>query len=184
MWSPGAGSLGQATGGSPHGMGTATQLGAMVATDASPARLAGSVIARTATITTDPGSNPTIDIAFANLHNLNAATPRDDVTWSGLTLRDGRFGDGTIDGRFYGPKSQELGGVFQRRQRHDDRLFRGQEGVWEKKLFRRSGRNDDDMRPRRHVRATEIPHGNHGNGCSNIETKSVREQGDCECGAG
>ena len=54
----------------------------------------------------------------------------------------------------------------------------------EKKLFRRFGRNAGDMRPRRHFRATEIPLGNDGNGCSNIETKSVREQGDCESSVG
>ena len=117
LWAPGAISLGQSSGGPPEGMGTATFLGTMVATDANlTSPLVGSVIAGTATITVALGADPTVDVGFTDMHNLNAGTPRDDLTWSGLDLQDGRFGDDTIDGRFYGPQGKEVGGVFQRDQ--------------------------------------------------------------------
>ena len=40
------------------------------------------------------------------------------MTWENLAVRDGRFGGGfddpTIEGRFYGPNHEEVGGIFQR----------------------------------------------------------------------
>lgn len=116
VWMPGAVSLGEATGGTPQSMGTATWKGGMVATDTSPTQLAGTVIAGTATITVELDNDPAVDVAFTNMHNLNAGVPRDDLAWTGLALQAGRFGDDTIDGRFYGPEGEEVGGVFQRDQ--------------------------------------------------------------------
>ena len=42
------------------------------------------------------------------------------MTWENLPVRNGRFGEGfddpTIEGRFYGPNHEEVGGIFERNQ--------------------------------------------------------------------
>ena len=62
-----------------------------------------------------------LDVAFTNIQSLrNVEVPATypDMTWENLAVRDGRFGGGfdepTIEGRFYGPNHEEVGGIFQR----------------------------------------------------------------------
>ena len=62
-----------------------------------------------------------LDVAFTNIQSLrNVEMPAtyDDMMWENLAVRDGRFGGGfdepTIEGRFYGPNHEEVGGIFQR----------------------------------------------------------------------
>ena len=61
-----------------------------------------------------------LDVAFTNIQSLrNVEVPATypDMTWENLAVRDGRFGGGfdepTIEGRFYGPNHEEVGGIFQ-----------------------------------------------------------------------
>ena len=62
-----------------------------------------------------------LDVALTNIRSLrDVAVPATypDMTWENLAVRDGRFGGGfddpTIEGRFYGPNHEEVGGIFQR----------------------------------------------------------------------
>ena len=62
-----------------------------------------------------------LDVAFTNIQSLRAVevpATYPDMTWENLAVRDGRFGGGfdepTIEGRFYGPNHEEVGGIFQR----------------------------------------------------------------------
>lgn len=62
-----------------------------------------------------------LDVAFTNIQSLRAVdvpAMYPDMTWENLAVRDGRFGGGfdepTIEGRFYGPNHEEVGGIFQR----------------------------------------------------------------------
>ena len=73
-----------------------------------------------ATLTYDFGSAH-MDVAFTGIRSIRdvevpATYP--DMTWQNLPVRDGRFGGGfddpTIEGRFYGPNHEEVGGIFQR----------------------------------------------------------------------
>ncbi len=61
-----------------------------------------------------------LDVAFTNIQSLrNVEVPATypDMTWENLAVRDGRFGgsfdEPTIEGRFYGPNHEEVGGIFQ-----------------------------------------------------------------------
>lgn len=53
---------------------------------------------------------------------IGTGAARDDMSWSGIPLADGRFGTGAagdaIEGAFYGSGHREVGGVFER-----DRVF-------------------------------------------------------------
>ena len=63
-------------------------------------------------------ANPSVEVAFTSIRDLGTGDARDDMTWSGIPLADGRFGSGSagdsIEGAFYGPDHQEAGGVFER----------------------------------------------------------------------
>ena len=73
-----------------------------------------------ATLTYD-FANTDVDVAFTNIQSIrDVAVPATypNMYWQNLAVRDGRFGGGfddpTIEGRFYGPNHEEVGGIFQR----------------------------------------------------------------------
>lgn len=62
-----------------------------------------------------------LDVAFTNIRSIrDVEVPETypNMTWENLPVRNGRFGGGfddpTIEGRFYGPNHEEVGGIFQR----------------------------------------------------------------------
>ena len=111
-------SVGKATGTNPVAAGgRGTWTGVMVGTDASAANREH-VIQGDAGITIADFSDPKIDVAFTNIHDLNARSKRGDMTWSKIPLKDGGFKTGSninsIEGKFYGPEHEEVGGIFER----------------------------------------------------------------------
>ena len=71
-----------------------------------------------AQITVDDLRAPDVDVSFVNRHNVTEGTRHRDITWEGLHVEDGLFGDGNsegyITGMFTGPRHQEVGGSFER----------------------------------------------------------------------
>ncbi len=96
-------------------LGTAVWNGVMMGFDTSGA--APGTIQGDAAITVDLGGFSTVDVAFTNVRNLDTGAAARDMRWNDIWLRDGGFdgyssGDGYIEGAFFGPQHQEVGGVF------------------------------------------------------------------------
>ena len=117
----------------PTGVGSATWTGVMVGMESpepgSDAALAllwnrPNVFLGDARITIDNLAAPDVDVSFTNIHNVTEGTRHRDMTWEGLSVEDGLFGDGSIDrdtgseeyiaGMFTGPRHQEVGGDFRK----------------------------------------------------------------------
>lgn len=105
-------SIGNDTGSRPAG--SATWNGIMVGgTETSGAP---QVIQGDATLTYDVARND-LDVAFTGIYNLDTRTRFQDMRWSDLSVNsDGSFRQETafrdIEGRFYGPRHAEVGGIF------------------------------------------------------------------------
>ena len=55
-----------------------------------------------------------VDVTFSNIRDLNAGTSMADMMWTDLSVTDGSFDGGNIEGSFYGPQHEEVAGVFER----------------------------------------------------------------------
>ena len=55
-----------------------------------------------------------VDVEFSNIIDLNSGSSIGDMTWADLSVIDGSFDGGTIDGSFFGPQHEEVAGVFHR----------------------------------------------------------------------
>lgn len=111
--------IGDATGTNPFSVsGTATWSGIMVGTDVSATATRSHLLRGDADITIADFMNPSVDVAFTNIRNLNTDALRNDMTWSGIPLAAGSFQQGSdedsIQGTFFGPNHEEVGGVFER----------------------------------------------------------------------
>lgn len=100
--------------------GNATWEGVMVGGRISETAAIGKPVRGDATLTFD-FADAELDVALTNIRTLPIVQVQetyDDMTWENLAVRDGRFGGGfddpTIEGRFYGPNHEEVGGIFQR----------------------------------------------------------------------
>ena len=107
-------SLGNATGTAPVS-GSAVWQGMMVGAyhyDEGSAHVAGD-----ARVTFD-FANVDLDVALTNIRDANRAHP--DMIWQNMPVRQGRFWAGSdpnsLQGQFYGPNHEEVGGVFERNQ--------------------------------------------------------------------
>ncbi len=68
--------------------------------------------------------NENIDVLLSNVQNagpeVDGRRIYPNMTWHNLPVKDGRFGanfdDPTLEGRFYGPNHEEVGGIFERNQ--------------------------------------------------------------------
>ena len=114
-------SIGDATGTNPvEADGSGTWSGVMVGGDVSATASRGHVIQGDADITIADFSDPKVGVAFTNIHDLDAGTQRADMTWSDIAVTAGGFQTGSdgnsVEGRFYGPKHEEVGGIFERDQ--------------------------------------------------------------------
>ena len=115
----GAYSLGDATGTTPA-FGNTTWTGTMVGGDTSLTANRGNRIMGDATLTFDL-SREDIDVAFTNIRDIDAGRPHGNITWQNIPVTSGSFASdisfgNSIDGRFYGPNHEEVGGVFERNQ--------------------------------------------------------------------
>ena len=110
-------SIGNATGTNPT-KGSGTWKGSMVGVDVSNSSTRGNNIQGDATITIDDFLNPAVDVLFSNIFDLWDETSRNNMSWRNLSLTNGSFGEGSgenqINGKFYGPNHEEVGGVFER----------------------------------------------------------------------
>ena len=92
--------------------------GVMVGADVSQTVTRGHPIQGDAEITIADFADPQASIAFTSIYDLEARTPRDDMTWSDIPVTEGGFATGSdedsIEGRFYGPNHEEVGGIFER----------------------------------------------------------------------
>ena len=102
---------------------TATWTGAMAGMDMSAANrenfIHGEAMATVDFVNSD------MDLTFSNLVDLNDADRNSalngmDWTWENLSLTDGAFQSGSdtdqVEGQFYGPNHEEVGGTFERNQ--------------------------------------------------------------------
>ena len=114
----GAYSLGQATGRTPE-FGNATWTGAMVGGDTSSTANRGNRFQGDATLTFNL-SQSDLDVAFTNIRDVDAGHRYQNITWQNIPVTSGSFSTGidenSIDGQFYGPNHEEVGGVFERNQ--------------------------------------------------------------------
>ena len=69
-------------------------------------------------ITIDDLAAPDVDVSLVNLYNVTEGARHRDITWEGLRVEDGLFGEGTsegyITGMFTGRRHEEVGGSFER----------------------------------------------------------------------
>ena len=111
-------SLGDATGTTPT-FDNATWTGTMVGGDTSLTAYRGNRIMGDATLTFDLPQN-TIDVTFTNIRDIDAGRVHGHITWQNIPVASGSFSTGfigdSIDGRFYGPNHEEVGGIFERNQ--------------------------------------------------------------------
>lgn len=110
--------LGDATKTTPA-FGNATWTGTMVGGDTSLTAYRGNRIMGDATLTFDL-SQSDIDVTFTNIRDIDAGRPHGHITWQNIPVTSGAFSSefigNSIDGRFYGPNHEEVGGVFERNQ--------------------------------------------------------------------
>lgn len=96
--------------------GGATWRGHMSGIDANAGKFA--VLGGRTTISLDDFSNPSIEVLFDRIHEIETGAVRSDMSWSGIVIQDGAFATGESGnrflGRFYGDTHQEVGGVFTR----------------------------------------------------------------------
>ncbi|MDE0359772.1 MAG: hypothetical protein OXI74_01240 [Rhodospirillaceae bacterium] len=106
-------SLGTASASNPSLTGSGTWTGVMVGIDLTPD---GNPVQGDARITVDDLSDPMVDVTFTNVLDLVAGTTYQGMSWTDMVPTAGGFEGGTgartIQGQFYGPGHQEVGGTF------------------------------------------------------------------------
>ena len=114
-------SVGLSTGENPSAVdGSARWEGLMLGRDirASPSR--GQVVRGNADVTVEFGASAiTADVEFTEIANTETGERQGDMAWHGMAVEGGGFAqrdaaEHTISGHFFGPDSEEVGGVFER----------------------------------------------------------------------
>ena len=110
-----AASVGVESGSNPVS-GSATWTGAMVGRVRVPhdAEQPGALVLGDSRLTFDFQMND-IDVAFTDIRS-DDGTSYADLTWDNIPTENGRFGFEGVQGSFYGPHHEEVGGVFERNQ--------------------------------------------------------------------
>lgn len=112
-------SVGDAPNGNPEPAGGGgTWRGVMLGSDVSDTVMRGHAIQGDAEITIADFDDPQAGVAFTHIFDLDTRIQRDDMVWTGIPVTAGGFATGAehdaIEGRFYGPNHEEVGGVFER----------------------------------------------------------------------
>ncbi|MCY4555660.1 MAG: hypothetical protein OXF79_04635 [Chloroflexi bacterium] len=100
--------LGDSPGTTPAARGGGTWNGAMVGVDTEESE----TVKGHAAIRIRDFSNPAVDVAFTRVRAPSG--PRDDMTWTGLSLEGGTFTASSIHGTFFGDRHTEVAGTFDR----------------------------------------------------------------------
>ena len=114
-------SIGYATGTNPTSVtGSATWSGVMVGVDVS-AQNYRNRIQGDADLTIADLTDPKLDVAFTSIIDVDSSNrQRADMTWDDVPMTSGGFATGSdensIQGKFYGPNHEEVGGIFERDQ--------------------------------------------------------------------
>lgn len=103
--------------------GSATWTGVMVGGRITQASTVGIGVRGDARLTYD-FMNENVDLFLTNIQNsapdVDGHQTYPNLTWQNVAVRNGRFGadfdDPTLEGRFYGPNHEEVGGIFERNQ--------------------------------------------------------------------
>ena len=115
---PASMSLGVETGSNPV-RGSASWSGVMAGVDVS-ASAYRSQIRGDADLTIANFADPKLDVAFTNIRDVDADRARADMAWDDVPMTNGGFETGSdgnsIQGKFYGPNHEEVGGIFERDQ--------------------------------------------------------------------
>ena len=111
-------SIGRASIGNPAFL-TARYSGFMTGVDVSSSYTRGNSILGRADIAFDGrGAAPTVDVSFTEALDVATLDEHRDMHWSNIPVRSGAFSRGSdansIQGRFYGTRHQEVGGIFER----------------------------------------------------------------------
>ena len=106
-------SLGNASGSTPSA-GVATWSGAMAGVDTAE----WEAVEGHASIRISNFPNPGVDARFTQITEVDSGSPREDMSWLGIPVtqegfKTGMSGD-SIQGTFYGPRHEEVGGVFEK----------------------------------------------------------------------
>ena len=111
-------SVGDATGTNPDISGGASWTGVMVGMSVTGTAARGNPVQGDADISIDLSNPATVGVSFTNIHDLKNESVLQPMNWSGIPMTDGGFRTGSdgnsVDGRFYGPNHEEVGGVFER----------------------------------------------------------------------
>ncbi len=111
-------SIGDATGTNPV-TGSAVWQGAMVGRATTAPERFGRPVIGNAMLTFD-FADIDLDVAFTQVRDADGTRSHPDIRWEGLTVQQGRFGTGgnghSIQGQFYGPHHEEVGGIFEGNQ--------------------------------------------------------------------
>lgn len=107
-------SIGDMTGTTPTSVGgRGSWSGVMIGFDTEASEIRGD-----ADVTIADFLDPEVDVAFTNISDLDTGDRRSDMMWEDIPATDGSFGTGSdgdsIQGHFYGPNHQEIGGIFER----------------------------------------------------------------------
>ena len=106
-------SLGNASGSTPS-TGVATWNGAMAGVDTEK----WEAVEGHASIRINDFPNPGVDARFTQIAEVDSGSPREDMSWLGIPVTQGGFKTGisgdSIQGTFYGPGHEEVGGVFEK----------------------------------------------------------------------
>ena len=113
--------LGTSTGQNPSvPMGGAQWLGFVVGRDSSAKDQLDSFVQGDAAIRVEMGQTGVqADVRFTDMVNKHTGATYGDMTWTGMAVSKGGFArrgadDDKIEGRFFGPDQQEVGGLFER----------------------------------------------------------------------
>lgn len=69
-----------------------------------------------ATTTMEDFALAVLDVEFINIANAVTGLRYDDMLWEGVPLNNGTFGVDDLQGQFYGPDHEEVGGLFYRNE--------------------------------------------------------------------
>ena len=104
-------SVGDASGSNPAS-GTATWTGIMAGVDLRSGDAKGNLVEGDATLTIGDFARPAVDLRFTNISDQHTGAALDDMVWSGIPLSAGHFSGRGLQGHFYGPDHDEVGGTF------------------------------------------------------------------------
>ena len=94
--------------------------GVMIGADVSATPKRGNVIQGDAEIVIADFSDPKVRVEFTEIYDLNAGSHHKDMKWNEIPVKNGSFekesDTNSIKGKFYGPRHEEVGGIFERAQ--------------------------------------------------------------------